>query len=164
MEGILRRVHSSERLTLALKIGSHASVMAVLISFIAMLARAYINAPFIAVLLAGFAGIPLALVTLARRLINARRPYEVYDFYEDMPRSKSGQSFPSRHVFSAFVIATLAYIQSLPLAIILAVLGLIIAVSRVLLGIHFVRDVAVGAVLGVLFGILGLFVMKGSII
>ena len=61
-----------------------------------------------------------------------------------------GRSFPSRHVFSAFIIAFTVLICS-PAAsplwfigILLAVLAAIIACVRVISGVHFISDV-VGA-------------------
>ena len=41
-----------------------------------------------------------------RKLINSPRPYEVYDILPLIPRDGQGQSFPSRHVFSIFLITT----------------------------------------------------------
>lgn len=44
------------------------------------------------------------LVSVFRAKLNARRPYEVYQFQPLIPKDKCGNSFPSRHVFSIFVI------------------------------------------------------------
>lgn len=158
MEKILRRVYSSEKTTKSLKIISHVSSLAVVIAFAAMLVIAYIDSLSSAIKIAVFAAAPYIIVTLARRLINAKRPYEVYGFYEVLPKEKKGCSFPSRHVFSAFVIATLALLISVWLAVPLYVIGVCIAVSRTLTGTHFVRDVIAGAVVGVLAGVIGILV------
>ena len=107
-------------------------------------------------LLAG--GIPFLFVSIARRVINAPRPYEIYDFYTVLPKKKSGRSFPSRHVFSAFAVATFMYTTSFWLFFILLILGMILAVARVLLGMHFIRDVAAGTLVGVLSAILGIII------
>ena len=106
-----------------------------------------------------FAGIPFILVDVFRRIINAKRPYELYDFYECPPKKREGRSFPSRHAYSAFVIATLAFAFSIPAGIVMACLGLALCVSRVLLGIHFIRDVLCGAAVGIIAGVLGLLFM-----
>ena len=49
------------------------------------------------------------------------------------------------------------YIQS-SLGIIMLVVATAIAVTRVLAGVHFVRDVISGAAIGILIGVLGFFV------
>ncbi len=98
-----------------------------------------------------------AAMSLLRRQLNEPRPYEVFDIKPFIPAKdlKSGRAFPSRHTFSAFLIATLAAVifrtfwGLLPLAL-ACVLGYI----RVLEGVHFPRDVTAGAVLGVLAGAL----------
>ena len=107
-------------------------------------------------------GVPFLTVTLVRRLVDVPRPYDVYE----MPKGfctcgkKAGRSFPSRHVFSAFVIGTLALAISLPLGIITLALGCALAFCRVLLGIHFVRDVVYGALIGVFSGVLGIIIVN----
>ena len=100
---------------------------------------------------------PFLAVSAVRFLINAPRPYELYDFYEKKPKEKHGKSFPSRHVYSAFVIATLAFVYSIPLGVSLALIGVSLAAARVLLGIHFIRDVLCGALIGTVSGLIGIF-------
>jgi membrane-associated phospholipid phosphatase len=99
-------------------------------------------------------------VTVFRHLFNAPRPYELYEFYENKPRKKYGKSFPSRHVFSAFIIATIAFNYSLPLGIALSIMSFFLAVSRVLLGIHFVRDVCAGALIGAISGVIEILILN----
>ena len=100
--------------------------------------------------------LPFFVVTVLRKLIDAPRPYELYSFYENAPKKKQGSSFPSRHVFSSFIIATLSYILSPWLTAAVALVGVALSVSRVLLGIHFVRDVVAGALIGITSGLIGL--------
>ena len=47
----------------------------------------------------------LILVTVIRALINAKRPYEVYDYTPAVHKDTKGKSFPSRHTVCAFIIA-----------------------------------------------------------
>ena len=159
MEKILRRIYSAERVSLSLKIISHASSLICAAAYIAMLVFAFIKAPIFAVKLAVAGGVPFVTVTVIGRIINAPRPYELYDFYGKKPKEKAGQSFPSRHVFSAFTVAGLAYTFSVWLTVALSVIGVCIAVSRVLLGMHFIRDVMAGALIGILSGILGIIII-----
>lgn len=94
-----------------------------------------------------------------RKLINAERPYEKWQFRPILNKETHGESFPSRHVFSVFVIALAFYYTCVPVGIVLTVFGLILAAVRVLGGVHFPRDVLAGAGIGILAGILGFFVL-----
>ncbi len=120
-----------------------------------------INEGFTSEVFLRFTLIPLGtfiVVTVVRALINAQRPYEKYDYTPVVHKATKGKSFPSRHTVSAFIIAmAFLYIQS-SLGIIMLVVATAIAVTRVLAGVHFVRDVISGAAIGILIGILGFFV------
>ena len=94
-----------------------------------------------------------------RKLINAERPYEKWQFRPILNKETHGESFPSRHVFSVFVIALAFYYTCVPVGIVLTVFGLILAAVRVLGGVHFPRDVLAGAGIGILAGVLGFFVL-----
>ncbi len=163
MTDLLKQVYCNRRLTFALKTASYAISAVSAAVFVLMTVLAYLRAPYEAVLLILVAGVPFFAVSGVRSLINAPRPYEVYKFYETAPRSKCGKSMPSRHVFSAMLIAVLSYTLSLPLAIVLAVLAVALGVIRVLLGIHFIRDVAVGCALGLILGTLGTVILTSLI-
>lgn len=100
-------------------------------------------------------GISFILLSLFRSYINFSRPYELYNITPIINKDTKGKSFPSRHVFSVFIIAmTLYYISSL-LGVFLMFIGVILAIIRVLGGVHFPKDVIVGAIIGVLSGIIG---------
>lgn len=106
-------------------------------------------------------GVPFALVTVLRKAINAPRPYEVFDAAPVIPKDTRGNSFPSRHAFSIFVIA-MAFCACCPLAWVgpaMLVAGVLLAVIRVVSGVHFPRDVVVGALLGMLAGFVGLWIL-----
>ena len=106
--------------------------------------------------------IPFIAVSVMRKLINAKRPYEVYSLdrmNEEFRRAKRGESFPSRHVFSAFCIGTLIMQWSVILGASVILLGVLIAAVRVMLGVHFTRDVIVGAVIGVASGVVGILIL-----
>ena len=104
--------------------------------------------------------VPFILVSVMRRALNWQRPYQVYDLSSvgiERPKDKNGSSFPSRHVFSSFLIGVLALEFSLPLGIAVLLLGVLLAICRVALAIHFVKDVVFGAILGTVSGLIGLF-------
>ena len=71
------------------------------------------------------------------------------------PKDKTGQSMPSRHCFSAAAIAAAVWYVLPPLGAVLAVLAVIIAVSRVVTGVHFVSDVLAGLAFGLVFAVAG---------
>ena len=92
-------------------------------------------------LVAGLIIVPavfFVLLSKFREKINAKRPYELYGFKPLINKNTKGLSFPSRHVFSIFVIWRT----------VILVMGLFLAVIRVITGVHFPKDVAAGAVIG----------------
>lgn len=99
----------------------------------------------------------LVLVSLLRRVIDAPRPYALLGVTPPMPHRGDGQSFPSRHLFSCAVI-TMIVLRSWPLwGVLLLLVTLLMAVIRVVGGVHWLRDVTFGVLLGVLSGALGFF-------
>ena len=101
--------------------------------------------------------LPFLLVTLLRHFFAKKRPYQSSD--ESPPRKGINDSFPSRHAFSAFLIAMVAFsigslwgYTLLPLAVALSAL-------RVFRGIHYPIDVIVGGFLGVFFGTIFLIII-----
>ena len=104
-------------------------------------------------------GISFVLVSVFRYFFNAKRPYAMYGYEPVVAKEKEGQSMPSRHVFSAFVIAcAFAYINP-KFSIIYFLVATLIAVHRVLVGVHFIKDVVVGALIGIISGIIGFFII-----
>lgn len=100
-------------------------------------------------------GISFVLVSIFRNYINLPRPYEVLDIVPIINKDTKGKSFPSRHVFSVFIIAMTLYYISIPVGITLMIIGVMVAIIRVLGGVHFPRDVIAGALIGILCGIIG---------
>ncbi len=99
------------------------------------------------------------LITLFRRIVSAKRPYEVWDVPPLIDKETAGRSFPSRHVFSAFMIAMAMLWLNIPAGIVLMIAGTFLAVVRVIARVHFVRDVIAGALIAVGLGILGFWVI-----
>ena len=146
-------------MSLTLKIISHVSVLVSVSAFALSLGIAYFASLSFFIRLAVAGAIPFVLVSVIRKLIDAPRPYELFPFYQQAPKSKKGSSFPSRHVFSAFTVSVLVSVISPWLSVAAAIAGVTLAVSRVLLGIHFIRDVVAGALVGIASGLLGLFII-----
>ncbi len=159
MEKLLWRVYGSKRISLTLKIVSAISVIATVLIYCLLLFLSFYSSwqEGLAVLFS--AAIPFFFVGFIRKKINAPRPYELYNFYTEKPKDKAGCSYPSRHAYSVFVIATLSAYFSPWIATASYILALALCVSRVLLGIHFIRDVSAGALLGIISGALGILIM-----
>ena len=105
-------------------------------------------------------GISFVIVTVLRKVLNMPRPYEVGNISRiDASKSKRGESVPSRHVFSAFAIATVLVPWIVWLSVGLFVMGSLMAAVRVITGRHFVRDVVAGAAIGVASGVIGLLII-----
>lgn len=98
--------------------------------------------------------VTFALVTLFRKKYNAPRPYETWPVKPLIPKDTKGNSFPSRHVFSIYIIAMAAWYVWWPLGLILVVAGVFLAAARVIGRVHFVKDVVAGALIAVGAGIL----------
>ena len=100
-------------------------------------------------------GAGFGAVSLFRRVYNAPRPYEALDIVPLKEKDKQGQSFPSRHVFSIFIIAMTLLRLSVPLGAVFLTFGVVLAWCRVILGVHFPRDVLAGAVVGIFWAWVG---------
>ena len=94
------------------------------------------------------------LLTLVRKWINQPRPYETWEIVPLLDKDSSGNSMPSRHVFSATIIS-MAYLHAnLLLGLVLLVLSVLLGIVRVLGGVHYPKDALVGYACGLLLGIL----------
>ena len=157
---LLVAVRDRPSLVRLLKIVDAFAVVATVCTFVGMLVMLGLTDLYLAVRLAFVCGAPYVLVSLVRRLVDAPRPYEVYnDIYTVPPKKREGESFPSRHTFSVFSIGTALLFVYPALAALVLVMGAFLSASRVLLGKHFVRDVLVGALLGIMTSLLGMLVL-----
>ena len=101
----------------------------------------------------------LILTNTLRQLINAERPYERYGTPSVFNKQTKGKSMPSRHTASAFVIAMAFMYVSIPFGIIGLAVALLIALSRIFAGAHFIRDVLIGAGISVIAGIIFFYIV-----
>ena len=99
-------------------------------------------------------GISFVLVSAFRHIYNAPRPYEVTGIPPMTGKTTKGKSMPSRHTFSIFIIAMTVFYYDYRLGIPMLVFGLVLAALRVIERVHFVKDVVVGAILGIGFGLI----------
>ena len=93
--------------------------------------------------------IELPLYWLCKNCFKRRRPHEISQLIHLTFTPSDKYSLPSGHTAAAFLMATLIgqfYPPFYPLALCWACL---IGLSRILLGVHFVTDVLLGALLGI---------------
>lgn len=100
-------------------------------------------------------GVGFVVLSVFRKLYNAPRPYEVLAIEPLIHKDTIGKSFPSRHTFSMMMIACSWLAWNLPVGIVLALCACAMACIRVIGGVHFPRDVVVGALFAVLCAIVG---------
>ncbi len=94
------------------------------------------------------------ILSLLRKKINAPRPYEVWEIVPLLDRDSPGQSIPSRHVFSATIISMACLHASLSVGVILLILSVFLGLVRVLGGVHFPKDVVVGYICALVWGVI----------
>ena len=94
------------------------------------------------------------LLTLVRKWINQPRPYETWGIVPLLDKDSSGNSMPSRHVFSATIISMACLHASLSVGLTLLVLSALLGLVRVLGGVHYPKDVVVGYICGLVWGMI----------
>lgn len=99
------------------------------------------------------------LVTFLRRWMNAPRPYTRYNIRPLIVKEKTGESFPSRHTLSAAIIAMAWLYADVRMGIFLWLLTVLLAMTRVMAGVHFVRDVLAAALISAVLGYIGFWLI-----
>lgn len=88
------------------------------------------------------------LGTAVRAWINAPRPYQQPGFTPLIPKKTQGKSCPSRHCLCAGCIAVVGWAVHPAAGVLFTLAAVAACLTRVLAGVHSVRDVACGAALG----------------
>ena len=141
----------------ALNIVNRGIVIVFYVVYALLLGWACVSDPWRLVPLVGVTAVGFVAVTFFPRRFKAPRPYECCAIVPLIARDGVGKSFPSRHTFSAFAIAASWFAASVPVAVVLLVAAGVLAVCRVLGGVHFPRDVVAGAFIGSATGALAAF-------
>ena len=93
------------------------------------------------------------IVTVVRAWINRKRPYEIFELPSVIPKDTKGHSWPSRHVFSAAVIAFTFWFVCPAAGIVFLLMTVAIAWIRVVSGVHFISDVVAGFLFAAFFSL-----------
>ena len=117
----------------------------------------YMKSELIKIIFVPFA--VFVFITVLRKFLNKPRPYEEFNTPSLFDKNTKGQSMPSRHTASAFIIAMTFLYVNLYLGITSFFIAFMIALSRIFAGVHYIRDVLVGAGISILVGIIFLFLI-----
>lgn len=101
------------------------------------------------------------VVTIVKELTDRARPFHMLQEIRLVGYRERGRSFPSGHTAQTFYWVTLAVSHfRLPLAVAVGLyfLAALVALTRVYLGVHYPRDVTAGAILAIIWGIIGTLV------
>ena len=101
--------------------------------------------------------ISFVLLSLFRGWLNRPRPYETFQMPPVIKKDTKGHSFPSRHVFSAAMIA-LTFLFMSPwmwLGVLFLCVTAALAVVRVVSGVHYISDVLAGIIAAVIAAVVG---------
>ena len=98
------------------------------------------------------------LLTAVRDKIDRPRPYETHDITQIIKKDKKGHSFPSRHCFSMACVSMVFMYVNRGLGRLFVLFTVVLAALRVIGGVHYPSDVAVGCAVGFLCGAL-IFIM-----
>jgi membrane-associated phospholipid phosphatase len=136
----------------------------VFFNFISFLGEEYVYIVLLSILyfavdkkLGEYVGFSLFLTgilnTVIKGFVRAERPYQKYpDRVTNLrPESSGGYSFPSGHtqMFTTFSFGVAFYIKRYGLFLAASILSILMAMSRMYLGVHFLEDVLTSIVLGI---------------
>ena len=101
------------------------------------------------------------VVELVKALVRRSRPFKRVTQARIVGYQARGRSFPSGHTSQAFFTATLMiqhFHAGAGSAFLLYVIALLVGVTRIYVGAHYPRDVLAGAILGSVWGVVGVVI------
>ena len=111
----------------------------------------------VALLLCGLIG-NLGLKPLFAR----SRPYDVIPEIVLLIPRPSDYSFPSGHTMSSFAAATVIFWHYKRFGFLALLFGVLMAISRLYLCVHYITDIFGGVIFGIGFGILSIFLIRAA--
>jgi undecaprenyl-diphosphatase len=96
---------------------------------------------------------------LIKNIVGRIRPYEVIDGLNCLVGIQKDPSFPSGHTSSSFAVSYIIF-RKMPkkFGIPALIMAVLIAWSRLYVGVHYPTDVLAGIIFGILLGILAIFI------
>ena len=101
-----------------------------------------------------FCALGFFLVTFIRNFISRTRPFAKYGFEPIVKCKKQNRSMPSRHTYSVFVIAIATLLIHPALFAFNLFCGIVLALTRILSGVHYISDILAGIAFAIVFGML----------
>ncbi len=103
-------------------------------------------------------GFSMVFNNTLKEIVDAPRPFTEYpNRVENLrPTTSSGNSFPSGHtqLFSTFLYGAAFYLKKKWIFVTASILVLLMMMSRIYLGVHYLEDVVVAAIIGLILGYL----------
>jgi membrane-associated phospholipid phosphatase len=103
--------------------------------------------------------VALLLVKPIASAADEQRPFVAMPHVLKLISHAADTGFPSDHATAAGAVAAALFFVSWRLGLVTAIVALLIAFSRVYVGVHFPQDVAAGLALGAVVAVLGVFVV-----
>lgn len=100
------------------------------------------------------------LASLYKYNFPSPRPFEIYDNLKPLFVTGRGDAFPSGHATFVGALATGVFLQNKKIGIIFIIGAILVAIARVLAGVHWPIDVVVGLIFGGLVSVLVGLVFK----
>ncbi len=99
-------------------------------------------------------GISQIIVHSLKKLLSRERPYNILEQLNTFGINLKDYSFPSGHTAASFSIATTIALNIPKISIIVFLIAIVVAISRIYLGVHYPTDVAAGIIIGCLSSII----------
>ncbi|CAM2809927.1 phosphatase PAP2 family protein [Vibrio rarus] len=103
----------------------------------------------------------LPIYWLAKNSFRRRRPHNLSSRINNFIEPSDKYSMPSGHTAAATIMATLIYAFFPSLAVIAITWAALIALSRILLGVHFFSDIVAGVLLGLASAVAAMMIVGG---
>lgn len=97
---------------------------------------------------------------ILKPLVARVRPYDINTDVVLLVKALSDYSFPSGHTLVSFEAATVLLMVDRRFGIPALILGILVAFSRLYLYVHYPTDVLAGMVLGILFGVIAVLLVR----